>query len=254
MLLADEPTGNLDTRTSLEVLALLQRLNRDRGITIVLVTHEHDIAACASRVVTFRDGRIVSDVTQAEPVDAAAELHELPPPEPAHAEGEDDAADPAAAARRRLGGPVPALLYVVMAAAGVAGVGLGAAYASWVLGMSSSSAPVIFGFLLEAVAAMWFGARRLGRPLTNDQRARVAITYTIVVALLLGPLVALGVLPGSKHLLDRLDGMSSGGVLAALGVTTLGLAAVALARYLVLSLVAPLVSPLRAAHGSRGSS
>src|SRR6478735_5560121 len=70
MLLADEPTGNLDTRTSLEVLALLQKLNRDRGITIVLVTHEHDIAACASRVVTFRDGRIVSDVREPS-VDAA---------------------------------------------------------------------------------------------------------------------------------------------------------------------------------------
>ena len=80
MLLADEPTGNLDTRTSLEVLALLQRLNRDRGITIVLVTHEHDIAACASRVVTFRDGRIVTDVRE-EPLDAAAELEKLPPPE-----------------------------------------------------------------------------------------------------------------------------------------------------------------------------
>ncbi len=68
LLLADEPTGNLDTRTSLEVLALLQRLNRDRGITIVLVTHERDIAACASRVVTMRDGRIVTDVVQDEPI------------------------------------------------------------------------------------------------------------------------------------------------------------------------------------------
>src|ERR1700742_1175817 len=64
LLLADEPTGNLDTRTSLEVLALLQKLNRDRGITIVLVTHERDIAACASRVITFRDGRMVTDVLQ----------------------------------------------------------------------------------------------------------------------------------------------------------------------------------------------
>ena len=62
LLLADEPTGNLDTRTSLEVLALLQKLNRENGITICLVTHEHDIAACASRVITVRDGRIVSDV------------------------------------------------------------------------------------------------------------------------------------------------------------------------------------------------
>src|SRR6478609_4696526 len=64
LLLADEPTGNLDTRTSLEVLALLQRLNRDLGITICLVTHERDIAACASRVITVRDGQIISDVRQ----------------------------------------------------------------------------------------------------------------------------------------------------------------------------------------------
>jgi putative ABC transport system ATP-binding protein len=62
VLLADEPTGNLDTRTSYEVLSLLQRLNRESGITIVLVTHEADIAACASRVITMRDGRILSDI------------------------------------------------------------------------------------------------------------------------------------------------------------------------------------------------
>ncbi|MBK7397472.1 MAG: ABC transporter ATP-binding protein [Myxococcales bacterium] len=61
LLLADEPTGNLDTRTSDEVMALLQELNRDQGITIALVTHEHDIAACADRVITMRDGAIVSD-------------------------------------------------------------------------------------------------------------------------------------------------------------------------------------------------
>jgi len=62
VLLADEPTGNLDSRTSYEVLALLQRLNRSSGITIVLVTHEADIAACTSRIVTMRDGRVRSDV------------------------------------------------------------------------------------------------------------------------------------------------------------------------------------------------
>jgi putative ABC transport system ATP-binding protein len=77
VILADEPTGNLDTRTSVEILALLQRLNRD-GLTIVLVTHEPDIAAYASRVLVFRDGRLLSDERQAAPQDAAATLAALP--------------------------------------------------------------------------------------------------------------------------------------------------------------------------------
>ena len=58
LLLADEPTGNLDTRTSHEIMEMLVALNRDRGLTIVLVTHELDIATYASRVVTMRDGEI----------------------------------------------------------------------------------------------------------------------------------------------------------------------------------------------------
>ena len=57
LLLADEPTGNLDSRTSIEVMGILQRLNAERGITIVLVTHEPDIAEYATRIVSFRDGR-----------------------------------------------------------------------------------------------------------------------------------------------------------------------------------------------------
>ena len=61
LLLADEPTGNLDTRTSHEIMEMLVALNRDRGVTIILVTHEADIAAYADRIVTMRDGRIVSD-------------------------------------------------------------------------------------------------------------------------------------------------------------------------------------------------
>jgi putative ABC transport system ATP-binding protein len=252
MLLADEPTGNLDTRTSLEVLALLQNLNRERGITIVLVTHEHDIASCASRVVTFRDGRIVTDIVQDKPLDAAAELAALPPPETGGGGGADDDADPAVAARRRLGGPVPALLYVAMAAAGIAGIVLGDLYSRIVLDASSTVVPIAFGFVLEAVVAAWFGGKRLGRALTNDQKARVAITYTLVVSCIVGPLFALGVMPGSKALLDRLDGLSSGGVLAALGVSALGLATIALARYLVLSLVSPLVSPLGKKEGAAG--
>ena len=82
MILADEPTGNLDTRTSVEVLALMQRLNRE-GLTIVLVTHEPDIATYASRHLVFRDGRLKSDERVAAPVDAAAALTSMPEEEEA---------------------------------------------------------------------------------------------------------------------------------------------------------------------------
>jgi putative ABC transport system ATP-binding protein len=61
VLLADEPTGALDSHTSLEIMAIFQRLNREHGLTIVLVTHEADIAAYAERIVTFRDGQVVTD-------------------------------------------------------------------------------------------------------------------------------------------------------------------------------------------------
>ena len=62
LLLADEPTGNLDTSTSHEVMEIFARLRNDRGITIVVITHERDIAAYGTRTVDFRDGLIVSDV------------------------------------------------------------------------------------------------------------------------------------------------------------------------------------------------
>jgi putative ABC transport system ATP-binding protein len=61
LLLADEPTGNLDSRTSEEVMGILMRMNEERGITVVLVTHEPDIAEYARRVVVFRDGLIADD-------------------------------------------------------------------------------------------------------------------------------------------------------------------------------------------------
>ena len=77
VILADEPTGNLDTRTSLEILALLQRLNGD-GITIVLVTHEPDIAQYARRILTFRDGRLLQDERVADRRDAVGTLATLP--------------------------------------------------------------------------------------------------------------------------------------------------------------------------------
>jgi len=72
LILADEPTGALDSGTSLEVMALLQELNRG-GITVIVVTHEQDIAAFASRLLTFRDGRLIGDVAN-EPKDAAAQV------------------------------------------------------------------------------------------------------------------------------------------------------------------------------------
>ncbi|HEY5256989.1 MAG TPA: ABC transporter ATP-binding protein [Candidatus Baltobacteraceae bacterium] len=61
LILADEPTGALDTKTSEDVMRLFQKLNDEQGITIMLVTHEPDVAAHARRIVTFRDGHIVSD-------------------------------------------------------------------------------------------------------------------------------------------------------------------------------------------------
>jgi putative ABC transport system ATP-binding protein len=64
LILADEPTGALDTKTSEEVMAIFKRLNREKGITIVLITHEPDIAAYADRVVRFRDGQICADSIQ----------------------------------------------------------------------------------------------------------------------------------------------------------------------------------------------
>jgi putative ABC transport system ATP-binding protein len=76
LVLADEPTGNLDSRTSVEVMALFQELNA-QGITIVLVTHEHDIAEYASRVIEVRDGRIRRDEPVANRRNAARDLAEL---------------------------------------------------------------------------------------------------------------------------------------------------------------------------------
>jgi putative ABC transport system ATP-binding protein len=79
LILADEPTGNLDSRTSVEVMEIFQRLNRERGITLVLVTHEPDIADYAQRVVVFKDGKIKKDYQIENPRDAAEELRNLPP-------------------------------------------------------------------------------------------------------------------------------------------------------------------------------
>ena len=86
LILADEPTGNLDSRTSIEVMEIFQRLNRELGITLILVTHEPDIAQYAQRVVVFRDGKINNDYQIENQRDAAEELKNLPALE----EDEDD--------------------------------------------------------------------------------------------------------------------------------------------------------------------
>ena len=75
LILADEPTGALDTRTSFELMGLLQQLNRS-GMTVVLVTHEHDIATFASRIISFRDGHVLKD-ERITPADAQARLREV---------------------------------------------------------------------------------------------------------------------------------------------------------------------------------
>src|SRR5580693_3057534 len=78
ILMADEPTGNLDSRTSVEVMEIFQSLKESRGITIVLITHEPEVAAYGSRIVAFRDGVVVSDQINDRRRTALAEIVEIP--------------------------------------------------------------------------------------------------------------------------------------------------------------------------------
>jgi len=78
IILADEPTGALDSRTSVEIMAIFQKLNREAGITLLMVTHDPDIAAHANRVVRFLDGKVLDDRKVATPREAARELLDMP--------------------------------------------------------------------------------------------------------------------------------------------------------------------------------
>jgi putative ABC transport system ATP-binding protein len=252
LLLADEPTGNLDTRTSLEVLALLQRLNRDRGITIVLVTHERDIAACASRVVTMRDGRIVTDVVQDQPMDAAAELAQLARPETGGTDLVTEA-DPARLAATRSRAPVPKLVY---GAAWLASR-LGVLFAKVVFAIAAVAHPEAvgffiaassFGLLCETWRASRSGRRRLGYPLTSDQRVRLALWYTLVTGAVVTALVvgltfaapaALPALSGWSLLATLSLRLSGRGPAVIVGAGLIFHAALVLLRYLLLTLFNP---------------
>lgn len=77
IVLADEPTGNLDSRTSTEIMDIFQRLNQEHGITVILITHERDISEYGHRIIRFRDGLVVSDQTNANERSAGDELSAL---------------------------------------------------------------------------------------------------------------------------------------------------------------------------------
>lgn len=78
MILADEPTGALDSRTSMEIMSVIQQLNWEKGITVVMVTHEEDIALHCGRIIRVKDGRIISDKKVPNPRNAAGELAAYP--------------------------------------------------------------------------------------------------------------------------------------------------------------------------------
>ena len=90
ILLADEPTGNLDSRTSVEIMQILQTLNEEQGLTIVIVTHEHDIAQYAKRALEFRDGKLRQDTIVLDRLVAREVLQTLPTAEEQAAEDAED--------------------------------------------------------------------------------------------------------------------------------------------------------------------
>jgi putative ABC transport system ATP-binding protein len=82
IILADEPTGALDSRTSIEIMAIFQRLNREKGITMIVVTHDPDVATYSNRSINFKDGKLQLDERRAQPREAQKDLEQLPAEEP----------------------------------------------------------------------------------------------------------------------------------------------------------------------------
>jgi putative ABC transport system ATP-binding protein len=77
IIMADEPTGALDTRTGEEIMGIFQKLNREQGITVILVTHDSEVARHARRVISMRDGVVAGDELVAKPLEIAIEVPEL---------------------------------------------------------------------------------------------------------------------------------------------------------------------------------
>ena len=82
IILADEPTGALDSRTSIEIMAIFQRLNREKGITMIVVTHDPDVATYSNRSIHFKDGKLQLDERLAQPREARKDLEQLPAEQP----------------------------------------------------------------------------------------------------------------------------------------------------------------------------
>jgi putative ABC transport system ATP-binding protein len=237
LLLADEPTGNLDTRTSLEVLALLQRLNADMGITVVVVTHEADIAACARRVITMRDGRVVTDIVNETPKHAESELAALAAPqsEQGSAASSDDVA---------IGGPrkIPAAVYGWAALGGSIGLAIGLLYNALILDAQNVVIPVLLALVGEALAAVRAFAPAARRTIAADARARLALWYTTAQALLVAPVVAIWM---PHRFAMRAASLSSSGVALALAGAVLGVVALAAVRFGLISLASLVRRPAR---------
>ncbi len=247
LLLADEPTGNLDSRTSYEVLALLQKLNRESGITIVLVTHEPDIAACASRVVLVRDGRIVSDTRNDPPLAAAVELAKLPPADKGVGYETEELSD-SEREKRKLGGPVPFAIPAMMFLGALLGALVGNVYNAIILDTKTAVIPLLLALLAESWLGIRTAKKRLGKPLTFDQRARLSLGYTVTIFATLG-------LAAGWYLIPKFTALAistSLRVALALAAVVAIVAIATLVRFALLSLFSKIMwrEPSRsAAHG-----
>jgi putative ABC transport system ATP-binding protein len=205
----------------------------------VLVGHENDIAACASRVCTFRDGRLVSDIRQETPSDAAAELARLPVERATPSLNDADEEVAAAAGREPIGAPVPFRVYAAMFFAGLLGHLLGLTYSAVIVGQSVVWIPVLCTFVAESYAGARVGRRALGKPLTGDQRARMALYYTLGTGLLLSPLFYFKLDTIAPRLSERLAHGGGADVAIFLGALALTVTALSLLRYLTLSIFTP---------------